>query len=204
MPLRLRIIGLGIGLLALVIVAGCGSSSSSSSSNTATKASSAAKGAVAVDLGTTKAGKVLVGPNGRAVYLFEKDKGTTSECSGACAKAWPPLTTSAKPTAGTGVTASMLGITKRADGTEQVTYNGHPLYYFEGDKKSGTIAGQGLDAFGAEWYVVGATGSKVEKGEAKSGSKDSSSSSSDSSGSSSGGSSSGGSSGGSSSGGSSY
>jgi hypothetical protein len=61
----------------------------------------------------------------------------------------------------------MLGITKRADGTEQVTYNGHPLYYFEGDKKSGTIAGQGLDAFGAEWYVVGATGSKVEKGEAR-------------------------------------
>jgi predicted lipoprotein with Yx(FWY)xxD motif len=196
MPLRLRIIGLGIGLLALVIVAGCGSSSSSSSSNTST--ASTAKGAVAVDLGTTKAGKVLVGPNGRAVYLFEKDKGTTSECSGACAKAWPPLTTSAKPTAGTGVTASMLGITKRADGTEQVTYNGHPLYYFEGDKKSGTIAGQGLDAFGAEWYVVGATGSKVEKGEAKSGSKDSSSSSSDSGGSSSGGSSSGGSSGGSS------
>jgi predicted lipoprotein with Yx(FWY)xxD motif len=177
MPLRLRIIGLGIGLLALVIVAGCGSSSSSSSSNTST--ASTAKGA-------------------RAVYLFEKDKGTTSECSGACAKAWPPLTTSAKPTAGTGVTASMLGITKRADGTEQVTYNGHPLYYFEGDKKSGTIAGQGLDAFGAEWYVVGATGSKVEKGEAKSGSKDSSSSSSDSGGSGSGGSSSGGSSGGSS------
>ena len=197
MPLRLRIIGLGIGLLALVI-AGCGSSSSSSSSNTST--ASKAKSAVAVDLGATKAGKVLVGPNGRAVYLFEKDKGTTSECSGACAKAWPPLTTSAKPTAGTGVTASMLGITKRADGTEQVTYNGHPLYYFEGDKKSGTIAGQGLDAFGAAWYVVGASGSKVEKGEAKSGSKSDSSSSSDSGGSSSGGSSSGGSS----SGGSSY
>ena len=197
MPLRLRIIGLGIGLLALVIVAGCGSSSSSSSSNAATKASSAAKGAVAVDLGTTKAGKVLVGPNGRAVYLFEKDKGTTSECSGACAKAWPPLTTSAKPTAGTGVTASMLGITKRADGTEQVTYNGHPLYYFEGDTKSGTIAGQGSEAFGAEWYTVGASGSKVEKGESSS--KSGSSSSSDSSGgSSSGGSSSGGSSGGSS------
>jgi predicted lipoprotein with Yx(FWY)xxD motif len=197
MPLRLRIIGLGIGLLALVVVAGCGSSSSSSSSsNTSSNASSAAKGAVAVDLGTSKAGKVLVGPNGRAVYLFEKDKGTTSECSGACAKAWPPVTTTGKPTAGTGVSASMLGITKRANGTEQVTYNGHPLYYFEGDKKSGTIAGQGLDAFGAEWYVVGASGTKVEKGEAKG----SSSSSSDSSGSSSGGSSSGGSS----SGGSSY
>jgi predicted lipoprotein with Yx(FWY)xxD motif len=182
MPLR---IGLAIGLVSLLVAAGCGSSSSSSSSsNPSSTASSAAKGAAAVDLGTTKAGKVLVGPNGRAVYLFEKDTGTTSKCSGACAKAWPPLTTSSKPTAGTGVSASMLGITKRADGTEQVTYNGHPLYYFGGDKKSGTIAGQGLDAFGSEWYVVGSSGSKVEKGEAKSGSKDSSSSSNDGGGSS--------------------
>jgi predicted lipoprotein with Yx(FWY)xxD motif len=199
MPLR---IGLAIGLVSLLVAAGCGSSSSSSSSsNTSSNASSAAKGTVAVDLGTTKAGKVLVGPSGRSLYLFEGDKSASSKCSGECAKDWPPLTTSGKPTAGTGVTASRLGITKRANGTEQVTYNGHPLYYFGGDKKSGTIAGQGLDAFGAEWYVVGSSGSKVEKGEAKSGSKDSSSSSKSSSGS---GSSSGGSSSGGSSGGSSY
>jgi predicted lipoprotein with Yx(FWY)xxD motif len=195
MPLRLRIIGLGIGLLALVVVAGCGSSSSSSSSTSgkasnASTSSASSKGA-SVALGTTAAGKVLVGPNGRSLYLFEKDKGTTSECSGPCAGAWPPLTTTGKPAAGSGVQAGMLGITKRSDGAEQVTYNGHPLYYFQGDKKSGMIAGQGLDAFGAEWYVLNASGSKVEKGEhsSKSGSS-SSSSSSDSSG---GGSSSGGS-----------
>jgi len=83
---------------------------------------------------------------------------------------------SGKPSAGSGVKASMLGTSKRSDGKEQVTYNGHPLYYFEGDKKTGQTAGQGLDAFGAEWYVVGANGSKVEKGEKSGGEKDSNSS----------------------------
>ena len=142
MPLRLRLTGLGIGLLALVVVAGCGSSSSSSSS-TAGKASSNAsasaksKGAT-VALGTTKAGKVLVGPDGRSLYLFEKDKSTSSTCSGECASDWPPLTTSGTPAAGSGVQTGMLGVTKRSDGTQQVTYNGHPLYYFAGDKTSGS------------------------------------------------------------------
>ncbi len=142
MPLR---IGLAIGILSLLVAAGCGSSSSSSSTTTSSKASSSTKSAVAVDLGTTKAGKVLVGPSGRTLYLFEKDSGSTSKCAGECATDWPPLTTSGKPSAGTGVTGNMLGTTMRSDGKEQVTYNGHPLYYFEGDKKSGTIAGQGVD-----------------------------------------------------------
>jgi predicted lipoprotein with Yx(FWY)xxD motif len=150
-----------IAAVALLVAAGCGSSSSKTSSNAT---SSAAKN-VAVDLNTTKAGKVLVGPNGRTLYLFEKDTGSSSQCSGACASNWPPLTTTGKPSAGSGVKASMLGTTMRSDGKEQVTYNGHPLYYFTGDKSSGTIAGQGTKAFGAEWYVVGASGSKVEKGE---------------------------------------
>jgi len=190
--------------VSLLVAAGCGSSSSSPSSNTATKASSSAAKGIAVDLGTTKAGKVLVGPNGRSVYLFEKDTSAKSECSGPCAKAWPPLTTTGNPSAGTGVTAGMLGTTKRADGTLQVTYNGHPLYYFQGDKKAGTIAGQGLAAFGAEWYTVGASGTKVEKGESSSKSGSSSSSDSSGSSSSSGSGSGGGSSGSGGSGGSSY
>jgi predicted lipoprotein with Yx(FWY)xxD motif len=180
MPLR---IGLAIGILSLLVAAGCGSSSSSSSTTTSSKASSSTTGAVAVDLGTTKAGKVLVGPSGRTLYLFEKDSGSTSKCSGECATDWPPLTTTGKPSAGTGVTGNMLGTTMRSDGKEQVTYNGHPLYYFEGDKKSGTIAGQGVAAFGAEWYTVGSNGAKVEKGEkGDDSSKSGSSSSSDDSG----------------------
>jgi predicted lipoprotein with Yx(FWY)xxD motif len=144
-----------------VLVAGCGSSYSSSSKTTS-KVPPTAKTA-SVDLSTTKAGKVLVGPGGRTLYLFEKDTGSSSNCSGACANHWPPLTTTGKPSAGSGVQASMLGTTMRSDGKEQVTYNGHPLYYFAGDKSSGSTAGQGVDAFGAEWYVVGAGGSKVEK-----------------------------------------
>src|SRR4051812_7378722 len=134
--------------VSLLVAAGCGSSYSSSSKTSSNATSSAAKN-VAVDLNATKAGKVLVGPNGRTLYLFEKDTGSSSNCSGACATAWPPLTTSGKPSAGSGVKASMLGTTMRSNGAEQVTYNGHPLYYFEGDKSAGSITGQGSKAFGA-------------------------------------------------------
>jgi predicted lipoprotein with Yx(FWY)xxD motif len=133
-------------------------------------------------IGTAKAhGQTyLTGASGRAIYLWVADKGSTSNCSGSCAKAWPPVTTTGNPTAGSGVTASMLGMTKRSDGTEQVTYDGHPLYYFIADTAAGTTKGQGSDSFGAKWWLVTPSGSAITA----------------SAGSSSGGSSSGGSSGG--------
>jgi predicted lipoprotein with Yx(FWY)xxD motif len=174
-----------LAAVSVLVAAGCGSSYSSSSKTTSSPPATGAKSA-AVDLSTTKAGKVLVGPDGRTLYLFEKDTGSSSNCSGACANNWPPLTTTGKPSAGSGVQASMLGTTMRSDGKKQVTYNGHPLYYFVGDKSSGAIAGQGVKAFGAEWYVVGAGGSKVEGGAKSSGSSSSGSSGSSSSGGSSG------------------
>ena len=87
--------------------------------------------------------KFLADGQGRALYLFEADKGTTSTCTGACAAAWPPVTASAMPMAGGGVSQSLLGTTKRADGTEQITYNGHPLYYFAADTGAGMVKGQG-------------------------------------------------------------
>ena len=99
---------------------------------------------------------------GWASYLFEKDKGTASTCYGSCASAWPPLTTSAAPKAGTDVKASALGTTKRKDGTSEVTYNGHPLYYYVGDGSPGSTTGQGLDQFGAEWYVLAPSGNKID------------------------------------------
>jgi predicted lipoprotein with Yx(FWY)xxD motif len=185
-------IGLAIGLVSLLVVAGCGSSSSSDSSSNASKSSSPSSSTKTVDVTKTGAGTVLTGSNGRTLYLFEKDTSPKSMCAGECANDWPPLTTSGKPTAGSGVQAGMLGTTKRADGTEQVTYNGHPLYFFEGDKKAGQTAGQGVAAFGAEWYVLGTNGNKVEGHEAgdKSSSKSDSSGGSDDSSNSSGGSSS--------------
>lgn len=111
-------------------------------------------------------GKIVVDGRARTLYLFEKDTKGKSACSGACAKSWPPLLTKGKPKAGKGVSASKLGTTRRADGTSQVTYNKHPLYTFVVDKnKPGSTKGQEVDAFGAEWYVVGANGKKVEEDE---------------------------------------
>jgi predicted lipoprotein with Yx(FWY)xxD motif len=83
-------------------------------------------------------GKALTGSHGRTLYLFEADKHRTSACTGACAKAWPPDTVTGAPDAGSGVSQALLGTIKRPDGTLQVTYNGHPLYYFIGDKAAGT------------------------------------------------------------------
>jgi predicted lipoprotein with Yx(FWY)xxD motif len=111
-------------------------------------------------------GKILVNGNAQTLYLFEKDKNGKSAClsSDMCAHFWPPVLTKGKPKAGTGVKASLLGTTKRADGTTQVTYNKHPLYRFLNDKnKVGATKGQDLLAFGAKWYVVGTNGKKLEK-----------------------------------------
>jgi predicted lipoprotein with Yx(FWY)xxD motif len=156
-------------------VGACGNSSKSTSSSAAApggsgqaaasaNGASAAKGkGVSVSLRTVKIGKVLTGPNGHTVYLFMKDKGKKSACYGKCAKVWSPLMTSGKPQAGKGLKASLLSTSKRTDGMMQVTYGGHPLYYYEDDKKPGTTKGEGSKEFGAEWYVVGANGKKIEK-----------------------------------------
>ena len=107
--------------------------------------------------------RILVDRHGHTLYLLEKDKNGKSACSGACASAWPPLIATAKPRAGAGAKASRLGTTKRADGRLQVTYNHHPLYTFIKDTKKGQTKGEGLNAFGAEWYALSAAGAKVEK-----------------------------------------
>jgi predicted lipoprotein with Yx(FWY)xxD motif len=113
-----------------------------------------------VSLHKTAVGKVLVAANGRTVYLLTADHGTKSTCYGQCAAAWPPLIAT-KPTASHGVKASKLGTTKRRDGRLQVTYGGHPLYYFIQDKESGDVNGQGIVHFGGAWWVVSAAGVKI-------------------------------------------
>jgi predicted lipoprotein with Yx(FWY)xxD motif len=110
---------------------------------------------------TTSAGSVLTDGSGRAVYLWVKDTGNTSACSGACAGAWPPVTTTSTATASGGASASDLGTITRSDGTKQVTYDGHPLYYYAGDSGSGMASGQGSDSFGAKWWLVSPSGSDV-------------------------------------------
>ena len=105
-------------------------------------------------------GKILDDSQGRTLYVFQADSGTKSNCSGACATNWPPLT-SANPTVGKGANASMLGTSKRSDGKTQVTYNGHPLYTFAGDSGPGDTSGQGVNAFGGLWYVLSPAGQQV-------------------------------------------
>jgi hypothetical protein len=98
------------------------------------------------------------------VYLWVKDTGDMSTCDGACAGAWPPVTTTATATASGSAKASDIGTITRSDGTKQVTYDGHPLYYFSGDSGPGTATGQGSDGFGAKWWLVAPTGSDVTAG----------------------------------------
>ena len=109
--------------------------------------------------------RALAGSQGRAMYLFEADSRTMSACSGGCAQVWPPLLQHGAPVISSGsIQPGLVGSLPRPDGTRQVTYNGHPLYYYVGDKKSGDSTGQGLDQFGAGWYVVAPNGNKIDSG----------------------------------------
>ena len=144
--------------LVALVVAGCGSNNDSSPTASANAAS---RSSATVSVANTGLGNILVDSQGRTLYLFEQDTGTKSTCSGACATAWPPLRVSGKPTAGSGVKASSLGTTPRSDGKPQVTYNGHPLYGYQGDSSAGDTNGQNIDGFGAEWYVLSPSGNAI-------------------------------------------
>ncbi len=112
----------------------------------------------------TKRGKVLAATNGHSLYLFTADRGSKSSCYGSCASVWKPLLTSGRPVAaaGSGVNAKLLGTTRRSNRTLQVTYKGHPLYQFAGDRRAGQIAGEGLNQFHGRWYVVNTAGNAVK------------------------------------------
>jgi predicted lipoprotein with Yx(FWY)xxD motif len=110
---------------------------------------------------TSSGGSFLTNSAGRAVYLFMADSSGKSACNGACAAAWPPVIAASQPTAAGSAQATDLGTITRSDGTKQVTYDGHPLYYFVGDTGPGMDKGQGVDGFGAKWWLVAPTGSSI-------------------------------------------
>lgn len=128
------------------------------SKGTTTAPPASGGGTSTIQVGTTSLGETLTNADGRTLYLFEQDSGTTSTCTGSCAATWPALTFSGQPTAGTGLDASMLGTAMRSDGKTQVTYNGHPLYIYSGDSAAGQTNGEGI---GGVWFAVGSTGSKL-------------------------------------------
>jgi predicted lipoprotein with Yx(FWY)xxD motif len=123
-----------------------------------------AAGGTVVSWRTTPIGNAITTASGRTLYLFRGDSGTTSKCYGQCAKYWPPLLTTGKPVANGKVKGSLLGTTKRTDGKLQVTFKGHPLYTFAGDKKAGQASGEGSTAFGAAWYALApSNGATIDK-----------------------------------------
>jgi predicted lipoprotein with Yx(FWY)xxD motif len=122
-------------------------------------------------------GRYLVDSQGHSVYLFQKDEDGESYCSGACAAVWPPLETSTAPQAGAGIQDASLGTIKRSDGDMQVTYHGHPLYYYAADASTpGKTKGEDIEQFGAGWYLVGAHGQPIESGSGSGSGSDSGSS----------------------------
>jgi predicted lipoprotein with Yx(FWY)xxD motif len=168
-------VGVGGGIGAALLVAACSSAASTGSTAAAPAAPASpagassspsagaggASGGTVITTATSSAGTVLASGTGKAVYLWAKDTGDMSNCTGACAGAWPPVTTTGTATATGGAKASDIGTITRSDGTKQVTYDGHPLYYFAGDSGPGTASGQGSDSFGAKWWLVTPAGGDV-------------------------------------------
>jgi predicted lipoprotein with Yx(FWY)xxD motif len=127
----------------------------------ATNARSTAPAASAISIKQTSLGKTLVDANGRTVYLFEGDKRDVSTLSQAGRAVWPPFTSTAKPRALNGAVAAHISTIKAANGAAQIAYNGHPLYYYVGDQAPGQTHGQGLNQFGARWYVLAPGGTAI-------------------------------------------
>jgi predicted lipoprotein with Yx(FWY)xxD motif len=167
-------------LAAALMTAGCGSSGSSTTTSatsstaastpaqsTATQSAASTTAAGGGELISTKNAKLgtvlMAGPKKLTVYLFEADKGPASTCSGACAQIWPPVTSSGAPRPGGAAKAADLATITRSDGSKQVTYKGHPLYYYIKDKDNGDAYGQGSNSFGAAWYVLAPSGNKIDK-----------------------------------------
>jgi predicted lipoprotein with Yx(FWY)xxD motif len=164
-----------VAIAAVAVAAGCGSDGEGGAGpaaegpygvppRTAPAGSASPAGPATVSTAGGELGDHLVGTDGRTLYLFEKDAGGASTCTGACATAWPPLLTAGAPMTSGGARAGLVGATERDDGSTQVTYGGHPLYYYVRDSAPGDALGQDVEAFGAEWYAVAPAGEAVEAG----------------------------------------
>ena len=156
-----------IAVLSLVAAACSSSAKSSTSSSTAnaggaatsSTSSSSSSGAVTIETHSGAMGTFLTNGQGMSLYMFASDTSSKSSCTGACLTYWPPVTGTATATGG--ANASMLGTITGADGTTQVTYGGHPLYTFAGDKKAGDTTGQGSTNFGAKWWLLAPSGQPI-------------------------------------------
>jgi predicted lipoprotein with Yx(FWY)xxD motif len=109
----------------------------------------------------TSLGTILVNSKGFAIYMFGPDTATTSKCTGSCATYWPPVKGPVTALPGSNLRPKLLGTIKRADGTIQATYAGHPLYTYLADKSAGVATGQGTNLSGGKWYVLAPSGKTI-------------------------------------------
>jgi predicted lipoprotein with Yx(FWY)xxD motif len=150
--------------VAAVLVAGCGGGGGGGGDSATTPPTTAGGQSATVGVANNGSlGSILVDSKGGTLYLFQADKGTKSACTGACVAQWPPLRANGKPVAGSGISAAKLTTAPRSDGGAQVVYNGHPLYRFASDSGPGSTSGQGLNAFGASWFVLSPAGATITK-----------------------------------------
>ena len=156
--IRSRVTKVGFPLVtAGILAAACGSGAMTSAA-----APPAAQGGATASATTVMVtGGHLTDGTGRTEYLWVADPIGMSTCNGACASVWPPVPATGTPTAGPGVDASKLSIIKRSDGSSQLAYAGHALYYFAADKPAGQASGQGSDTFGAKWWEVNPSGQAI-------------------------------------------
>jgi predicted lipoprotein with Yx(FWY)xxD motif len=172
--LKMKPVLASLAAIAVLAIAGCGGDdddSDTEAADVATETEAATTEAAptkpAAGTGTTikvadsEFGKVLFDGDDGAIYLFDKETSTKPDCYGACAEAWPPVVTEGAPQAGAGADAAKLGTAKRTDGTTQVTYNGHPLYYYV-DDGPGEIGCHNVEEFGGLWLVVDPSGNAVQ------------------------------------------
>ena len=144
-----------------LLAAACGGTTQSTAAASPSPSPAAAAGMTIAVATNAKLGQILVDGKGMTVYLWVADTATTSTCYTTCATFWPPVLTTGAPKAGAGAQASLLGTTTRTDGMVQVTYAGHPLYYFQKDKQAGDATGQGSNGFGALWWVMSPAGTTM-------------------------------------------
>jgi predicted lipoprotein with Yx(FWY)xxD motif len=166
-------LGISAACAALTLtVAGCGGDGSGDNATASTAATTAApaeppaqaarkRRGTGIKVANSRYGRMLFDARGRAIYLFTREPGSKSRCYGQCAVAWPPVYTRGTPRALRGVDADLLGTTKRRGGRRQVTYNGHPLYYYVTDTQPGQITCQDVDEFGGTWLVVDPQGDAI-------------------------------------------
>src|SRR5260370_19913588 len=160
MQSRLSIAG---AIASALLAAACGGTSpaTAAASPSPNPSPSPAATGTTIAVAPSKLGQILVDGKGMTVYLFVVDTSTTSNCYTSCATIWPPVLTTGAAQAGAGANASLLGTTTRTDGKTEVTYAGHPLYYFVQDKAAGDTTGQRINGFGGLWWVVSPSGAAI-------------------------------------------